>query len=136
MLQVLERRPSAESDASSEFSDYSSEISEAMRIVHFAAEPRPPADSTKAAIGRAARRLDWSYERTRHVWYGDARRITVAEMDQLRALEQERDHAAVRVEERRHMQQLHALRAKLQFNDPDFHAADIEAISWLLEHHR
>lgn len=134
MLQILERPRSDMSDRASAFSDNSSEISDAMRIVHFAAEPRPPADSAKAAIRRACQRLGWTYTRTRDVWYGDARRITVAEMDQLRALEQERDHAANRAEQRRHLQQLHALRAKLQFNDPDFHAADIAAISWLLEH--
>lgn len=136
MLQILERPRSDLSDTLSAISDNASEISDAMRIVHFAAEPRPPADSAKAAIRRACQRLGWSYTRTRDVWYGDARRITVAEMDQLRALEQERDHAAARAEQHRHMQQLHALRAKLQFNDPDFHAADIEAISWLLDHHR
>ncbi|KQZ00874.1 hypothetical protein ASD45_08405 [Pseudolabrys sp. Root1462] len=107
-----------------------------MRLVKLAAEPRPVGDSVSAAIGRAAKRLDWSYARAGDIWYGEARRIDWREMDALRAIEQERDHAAERAEQRRHMQQLHALRAKLQFNDPDFHAADIDAISWLLDHHR
>lgn len=136
MLQVLERRPSAESDTSSEFSDYSSEIADAMRIVHLAAEPRPPADSTKAAIVRAMRKLGWSYERTRHVWYGDVRRVSVREMDQLRALEQERDHAAMSAERRHHFEQLAALRARLAVRDEGFHRADIAAIDWLLKHHQ
>lgn len=136
MLQVLRRPRSDESDHPSAFSDRSSEISDAMRILRLAAEPRPAGDSTKAAILRAAKRFGWSYERTRHMWHGDARRVEVGEMDQLRAFEQERDQAAIRAEQRHHLQQLHALRAKLQFNDPDFHAADIAAISWLLEHHQ
>lgn len=135
MLQIFERVPSELSDRSSAFSDTSSEISDAMRIVHLAAEPRPPADSAKAAIGRAARNLGWSYTRTRDVWYGDARRITVAEMDQLRALEQVRDHVELSRERQRHAEQLAALRGRLAVRDGDFHRADIEAIDWLLNHH-
>lgn len=136
MLQILERKRSDVSDLPSSFSDRSSEIKDAMRIVRLAASPRPAGDTVKAAIDRAAKHFGWAYERTRHLWHGDARRVEVSEMDQLRQFEQERDKAAVHAEMRRHLQRLHALRASLQFNDPDFHAADIEAISWLLDHHR
>jgi hypothetical protein len=106
-----------------------------MRIVRFAAEPRPPGDSKKDAIGRASRKLGWHYERTRHVWYGDVRRIEVSEMDALRLLEQERDHSAMAVDRQRHFEQLAVLRARLQIRDGDFHRDDIAAIDWLLQHH-
>lgn len=118
---------------SSESSDGSSDISEAKRLVHIAAEPFQVGDTIKQQISRAAKRLHWDASRTRDIWYGGARRIEVSEMDALRAIEQQRDQAADRIEQRRHLQQLAALRAKLQFDDPDFHAADIEAISFVIE---
>ena len=129
---VLRRAASDWRHKPSEFSDNSSDISDAMRLVRIAAEPRPVGDSKKSAIDRAARKLDWSFTRTRDVWYGTARRIDVREMDALRSLEQERDLAAERAEQRRHLQQLAALRAKLQFDDADFHAADIAALDYVI----
>lgn len=66
-------------------SDFPDESSEAATLVRLVAEPRTVDDSVKAAIRRAARRLGWSFSRTRGVWYRDARRVTATEMDQLRA---------------------------------------------------
>lgn len=123
---------SARADFSSEFSDDSSEISDAMRIVQLAAEPRPVGDSIKAAIGRSAKRLKWSYTRTRDVWYGDARRIDVREMDALREIERKRDEAADGADRRRRIEQLAVLRTRLQMRDPEFHREDIAALDWLL----
>lgn len=133
MLQAVARRASARSEKPPEFSENSSEISEAMRLAREAAEPRPVGDSIKSAIDRVAKRLGWSFGRTEDIWRGEARRISSSEMDALRLLEQERDFAADRAEQRRHLQQLSALRAKLQFDDPDFHAADIAALSYVIE---
>jgi hypothetical protein len=133
MLQTLRRPASERSEKFSEFSEKSSEISEAMRLVRIAAEPRPAGDSIKDAINRAAKKLGWSCSRTEDVWRGEARRIEVPEMDALRLLEQQRDFEADRAEQRRHLRQLAALRTKLEFDDPDFHAADIEAIKWVIE---
>jgi hypothetical protein len=48
------------------------------------AEPRPAGDSVKAAINRAAKRLGFTYSRTKDIWYGGARRIDAREMDRLR----------------------------------------------------
>lgn len=123
---------SARADFVSEKSDESSETSDAMRIVQLAAEPRPVGDSVKAAIGRAAKRLRWSYTRTRDVWYGDARRIDVREMDALREVERRRDDAASELERRRRLEQLAVLRTRLHMRDPDFHREDIAALDWML----
>jgi hypothetical protein len=59
-------------------------ITEAQSLVRRCAEPGPAGESVKAAIGRASRRLDLPYSRTRDIWYGDARRIDAGEMDRLR----------------------------------------------------
>lgn len=119
-------------DKSSEFSDKSADISDAMRFVRLAAEPRAVGDSIKAAINRAARKLHWSPTRTRDIWYGHARRIDVAEMDALRALERARLDADFITERRRNIEQLAVLRTRLHMRDATFHAPDIAAIDWLL----
>lgn len=123
---------SARADFMSEKSDDSSETSDAMRIVQLAAEPRPVGDSVKAAIGRSAKRLKWSFTRTRDVWYGDARRIVVREMDALREIERRRDEAADAAERRQRLEQLAVLRTRLHMRDPDFHREDIAALDWML----
>lgn len=129
---TMRRAGSARADFMSDKSDDSSEIADAMRIVQLAAEPRPVGDSVKAAIGRSARRLGWSYTRTRDVWYGDARRIDVREMDALREVERKRDDAANEAERRRKLEQIAVLRTRLQMRDPEFHRDDIAALDWLL----
>jgi acetyl-CoA acetyltransferase len=65
-------------------SPYASSIDEAQTLVRRCAEPRPAADSVKAAIRRASQRLDIPFSRVRDIWYGDARRIDAQEMDRLR----------------------------------------------------
>jgi hypothetical protein len=65
-------------------SPYTASIDEAQTIVRRCAEPRLPGGSIKAAIRCASRRLEFSFTRTRDIWYGDARRIDAAEMDRLR----------------------------------------------------
>lgn len=54
-------------------------------IIRDAAQPGQPGESVKAAIGRAARRLNLGYSRARAIWYGQARMIGAEEADRLRA---------------------------------------------------
>jgi hypothetical protein len=61
-----------------------SPIEEARNLVKRCAEPRPVGDSVKAAINRAAKRLGFTYSRTKDIWYCGARRIDASEMDRLR----------------------------------------------------
>jgi len=117
----------------SEFSDKSSEISDAMRLVRIAAEPRPVGDSVKGAIRRAASVLSWSQSRTRDVWYGEVRRIDSHEMDALRSIERRQNLRFLESNYRKHIEQLAALRARLQSRDAEFHKADTEAITFLLD---
>lgn len=75
--------------------------SEMQAIVRLAAEPRPAGDSTKGAIGRAARALKLTYRRAYAFWYLSERvRVTAEEADRLRA-ERERLHL-LRLERLRH----------------------------------
>ena len=60
---------------------------EAARLIRLAAPKLTPDETTKARIVRAANNLGWTVSRTRHMWHGDAQRIEVHEMDQLRALQ-------------------------------------------------
>lgn len=129
---MVSRAALARANLLSEKSDKSSDISDAMRLVRIAAEPRQVGDSVKVAITRAARVLSWKRTRARDVWYGSARRIDVREMDALRALEQQREQAAATAGWRRNLEQVAVLRTRLHMRDPDFHAADIAALDWLL----
>ncbi|MGY4480085.1 hypothetical protein [Bradyrhizobium sp. USDA 3364] len=63
-----------------------SPVDEARDLVHLCAEPRLVGDSVKTAILRASRRLGMSFNRTKDIWYGDARRIDAREMDRLRRI--------------------------------------------------
>lgn len=89
---------------------------EACDLVRRVAEPRTEGDSVSQAIMRAARRLRWSITRTKALWYGEARRIDAAEMDQLRSLA--RDQAA------RYSRMAEALR----HIDPEMYSPDIDAL--------
>lgn len=59
--------------------------SEASDLVRKWAGPRLLGDSSKSLIGRAARRLGFSFRRTKALYYREARRIDAEEMDALRA---------------------------------------------------
>lgn len=65
---------------------YASSLEEAQVLVRECAEPRPVGDSVKDAVRRASRRLDFTFNRTRDLWYGQARRVDADEMDQLRSI--------------------------------------------------
>ena len=96
-------------------------IAEMRAIVREAAEPRPPVDSIKAALGRASAALGLTYRRTTSLWYGydtvrvrpeEAARLH-AEADRLRLLRierLEREIAELRAEVRRQDAQAAAAR--------------------------
>jgi hypothetical protein len=68
-------------------------LREMQAIVRLAAEPRTAADSTKAAIGRAAAALQLNYRRAYSLWYrADKLRVTPEEAARLRV---ERDRLLV-----------------------------------------
>lgn len=126
-------RRSERREKSSENSEKLSENSEAMRLVRVAAEPRQVGDSIKMSIQRAALALRWSESRTRDLWYGEARRISASEMDALRTIERRFKLRAFDDDLSRHVGQLAALRARLQTRDAEFHRADTDAITFLLD---
>lgn len=72
-------------DKPSENSEMSA-LAEASMLVHALAEPRPAADSVKAALQRASRKLSgWAPSRVRDIWYADPRiRVSAEEMGRLR----------------------------------------------------
>ena len=113
------------SDLSSEMRGMSSVANEAGLLVRRVAEPRPIGDSIKAAIVRTARRLGFSYTRTRDIWYGNARRIDAAEMDRLREYAGRRE-AQIAIEN------MVVLRERLASTDARFHSTTIAALDTAL----
>lgn len=98
-----------------------SSSSEASALVRQIAEPRPVGDSIKSAIGRASRRLGFSFSRTKDIWYAHARRIHADEIDRLR------DHAGRR-EAALAIENLLVMRNRLAAIDPEFHRDTIDAL--------
>lgn len=76
---------------------------EAAELVRKCAEPIKLGDNIKTAIGRAGARLGFSLNRTRRIWYREARRINAEEMDRLR-------ERATQIEKNLTIQHLLALR--------------------------
>lgn len=104
---------------------------EAAQLIRKVAEPRLVDDSVKAAIGRAARRLNWSFNRAKDVWYADHRiAISASEIDALRARTQEAKADAditARIER---------LEAYMLATDEEFHSADIDRLRALARRNR
>jgi hypothetical protein len=76
---------------------FPSALEEARFLVRKCAEPRPAADTVKAAIRRSSQRLQLSFTRIKDIWYGDARRIDAREMDRLRRVADETEIAQAMV---------------------------------------
>lgn len=91
-------------------------LSEASLLVRRVAEPRKVGDSVKAAIGRAASRLGFRFNRTRDIWYGRARRIDASEMD------------ALRLEAVKQAETYERIARAMESTDPDFYQQDIAAL--------
>lgn len=67
----------------------SASIEEARSLVKRCAGTSPAGEVIKGAVRRAAHRLQFSFGRTKDIWYGDARRIDAKEMDRLRLVAEE-----------------------------------------------
>lgn len=64
----------------------------AQELIRKVASPREPGESVKASIGKAARRLSWTWNRAKDVWYGDGRiKISADELAQLRTKAQTKE---------------------------------------------
>lgn len=70
-------------------SENSEIVSEASLLVREWAGARGCDDSVKAMIRRAARRLRFTYSRTKALYYREARSVSAAEMDALRKRERQ-----------------------------------------------
>lgn len=92
--------------------------------------PLGSAANVKARIGLAARRLGWSFSRTKDVWYGDERiRLSC---DQMRDIEEATGVRYGRTE----INQIDALVSRadalLEGSDPDFHRPFVAALRALV----
>lgn len=82
--------------------------------------PHRDGDNVRSRIAKAARRLEWSFNRAKDVWFADGRiSVRAAEMDRLRALRAEAEAKA-----RRHADQMEATRLenladRLERADPE-----------------
>lgn len=76
-------KPPLSSDSLSEGSNVSVEL-EASSLLRVLATPAVPGERVAAAIARAAHRAGLTFQRTRSLWYQEARAILAVEMDELR----------------------------------------------------
>src|SRR5258705_11851835 len=67
---------------SEKLSEYREMLSEAALMLRQVAEPK---GNTKATIAFVARKFGWKQSRAKAIWYREARRVDVWEMDALRA---------------------------------------------------
>lgn len=102
-----------------------SSVSEASELIRRIAGPREAGESIKAAIVKTARRLGFSYSRTRDIWYGNARRIDANEMDALRERE-------ARLDRDRAIAAVVVIRERLVSTDEDFHGPTVAALDGAL----
>jgi len=73
-------------------------VAEMQDIVRMAAEPRPPVDSSKGAINRAARALGITYRRARSFWYGHTEKVLVRDAEAARLRAEHRRLLLLRIE--------------------------------------
>ncbi len=102
---------------------------EASSLLRQLAEPRPAGDSVKAAINRAARRVQFTAVRATAIWYRLARVIRAEEMDALRrAADQRREEQEGRHEYRELLDRLSILENRLATTDEDFFGPTLAAV--------
>lgn len=92
---------------------------EASRLIRDIA---PPAEghNVKSRIAKAARRLAWTFNRAKDVWFADGRiSVRAHEMDQLRRLKAEADTKARRHADLNEAARLEALAARLLRDNPE-----------------
>lgn len=111
-------------------------VAEAGRLLREVAEPVPAGDSVKAAIGRAARRVEkhipahfasrWHAGRAEDIWRGEARGVWAEEMDAIRRAAD----AKAAEEARSELAELDARIARVEallLSDEDFHRPQADA---------
>lgn len=104
---------------------------QAAALIKRVADPRPSGDSVKAAIGRAARRLGWTWNRAKDVWYADARiSISADEMQDLKRRTKEADH------DESILARIERLEAYMLATDAEFHSADIDRLRAMARRNR
>ena len=96
---------------------------QAADLIRRVADPRPSGDSVKAAIGRAARRLGWSWNRAKDVWYAD-NRISIS-ADEMRALQTQTKEAKQDDEIKARIERLESI---LLAKDEAFYRPQIDAL--------
>lgn len=112
-------------------------VAEAGRLLREVAEPVPAGDSVKAAIGRAARRVEkhipahfasrWHAGRAEDIWRGEARGVWAEEMDAIRMAAD----AQAAEEARSELAELDARLARLEallVQDEEFHRPQVDAV--------
>lgn len=107
------------SDQCSECSVVNTMTMEASRLIRDIA---PPAEghNVKSRIAKAARRLAWTFNRAKDVWFADGRiSVRAHEMDQLRRLKAEADTKARRHADRVEAARLEALADRIERSDPE-----------------
>jgi hypothetical protein len=87
---AMEESDVSETQVTASESKPMSSAAEMTTLLKVVAAPAEPGESVKAVIGRASRRLGWSWGRTKRLYYGEARRIDAEEMDLARAKARER----------------------------------------------
>ena len=109
----------------------SSERSDLSDVAQASALVREVAPVEGATVGEriliAARKVGWGFNRTRDVWYEQARRIDAREMDQLREARQNRKLQEATNEYRDLRERISRLEAALSF-DADFYRPHIDAL--------
>lgn len=85
-------------------------------------------ETVRGRIVLAARKLGWSYSRTRDVWYAQARRIDAGEMDDLRKAHEARRLAAATHEYLELRARISRIEAALLATDEAFHRPQIDAL--------
>jgi len=112
-------------------------VAEASRLLREVAEPVPAGDSVKAAIGRAARRVEkhipphfasrWHAGRAEDIWRGEARGVWAEEMDAIRRAAD----AKAAEEARNELAELDARLARVEallIQDEDFNRFQVDAL--------
>lgn len=106
-------------------------LNEAADLLRVVAGERRADEKIKGVFRRLSKDLkDWSYGRVRAVWYRDPRvRVRTAEVDQLRALAQQRAKPKAAADDLAELRnRISRLEALLELVDPAFHSQDIAAL--------
>jgi hypothetical protein len=112
---AMEESDVSETQVTASESKPMSSAAEMTTLLKVVAAPAEPGESVKAVIGRASRRLGWSWGRTKRLYYGEARRIDAEEMDLARSKARERSQKlALAIEAKHEYEELTARIARVE----------------------